>query len=270
MSQVARVLAFLVALFASATAFAQGSAPDAETIARARNHFNAGTAYYDDGRYDDAAREFAEAYRLTGHPDVLFNLASSYDRLERRDDAIEHYRKYLDEAESPPDRERIETRIHELETLRDAEARETTEATATTTAVEPPATTPHEESGGSSLLGPIGWGLVGLGVAAGVVAVITGLVAQSNYDQLARTCSPMGEVYSCEGFNWEALKRDGETMATLNTVFLVTGIAALAAGATLVVLDLTGGSREERTATAARLEITPGPGLVGAGARLVF
>src|SRR5437899_1656741 len=44
-----------------------------EDIAKA--HFNLGLSYYDSGRFEPAAKEFLEAYRLAPRPGMLYNLA---------------------------------------------------------------------------------------------------------------------------------------------------------------------------------------------------
>jgi len=41
----------------------------------ARNHFEAGRTYFERARYEDAHREFAEAYRLSQRPTLLLNMS---------------------------------------------------------------------------------------------------------------------------------------------------------------------------------------------------
>ena len=52
---------------------------------RARIHLKAAIAYYDEARYDDAAREMEAAYELKPLPDLQYNLAQCYERLGRYD-----------------------------------------------------------------------------------------------------------------------------------------------------------------------------------------
>ncbi|HEY7957164.1 MAG TPA: tetratricopeptide repeat protein, partial [Polyangia bacterium] len=65
-----RVLAALAILLAI------GAGPRGEARADdaldARAHYQAGQHFYDQGQYDEAIREFEEAYRLKPHPNVLY------------------------------------------------------------------------------------------------------------------------------------------------------------------------------------------------------
>jgi tetratricopeptide (TPR) repeat protein len=86
-----------------------------DTLALARAHLNAGIAYYDEARYDEAAREMEAAYRLRPVAALQYNLAECYDRLSRLDDAVGAYRKYLEGTPGAPDRATVEARISNLE-----------------------------------------------------------------------------------------------------------------------------------------------------------
>jgi tetratricopeptide (TPR) repeat protein len=86
-----------------------------DSLAPARAHLNAGIAYYDEARYDEAAREMEAAYRLRPVAELQYNLAECYDRLNRFDDAVRAYRKYLEGAPRAADRATVETRIANLE-----------------------------------------------------------------------------------------------------------------------------------------------------------
>jgi tetratricopeptide (TPR) repeat protein len=86
-----------------------------DTLAGARAHLNAGIAYYDEARYDEAAREMEAAYRLRPVAELQYNLAECYDRLGRPDDAARAYQKYLDGAPKAADRATVEARIANLQ-----------------------------------------------------------------------------------------------------------------------------------------------------------
>jgi tetratricopeptide (TPR) repeat protein len=81
---------------------------------RARIHLKAAIAYYDEARYDDAAREMEAAYALKPLPDLQYNLAQCYERLGRYNDAASAYEKYLTANASAADRRLVETRITNL------------------------------------------------------------------------------------------------------------------------------------------------------------
>jgi tetratricopeptide (TPR) repeat protein len=81
---------------------------------RARIHLKAAIAYYDEARYEDAAREMEAAYHLKPLPDLQYNLAQCYERLGRYTDAATAYDTYLRANATAPDRKLVETRIANL------------------------------------------------------------------------------------------------------------------------------------------------------------
>src|SRR5204862_4320827 len=100
-----------------------------------------------------------------------------------------------------------------------------------------PAPPPHAASEGISTVRlVVAWSLVGLGVAAGVVAGIEGKTAQSRGDSLT-TQSKMAGVYE---FN-PTIEKEGKNA---NTAFIALAITGGVLAATGVVLLLTGGSSE--------------------------
>jgi tetratricopeptide (TPR) repeat protein len=106
-----RSLCLALSLVSAASSPASGD----ETLAAARAHLNAGIAYYDEARYDEAAREMEAAYRVRPVAELQYNLAECYDRLNRFDDAVRAYRKYLDGSPRAADRPTVEARLANLE-----------------------------------------------------------------------------------------------------------------------------------------------------------
>jgi len=85
-----------------------------EKTERARIHLKAAIAYYDEARYEDAAREMEAAYQLKPLPDLQYNLAQCYERLGRYADAATAYETYLKGNSAAQDRKLVETRIGNL------------------------------------------------------------------------------------------------------------------------------------------------------------
>ena len=104
------ILALLLLVGGAARARAD---QDAKTE-RARIHLKAAIAYYDEARYEDAAREMESAYALKPLPDLQYNLAQCYERLGRYTDAAAAYETYLKANAAAPDRKLVETRIANL------------------------------------------------------------------------------------------------------------------------------------------------------------
>src|SRR3954468_8960949 len=78
-----------------------------EKTERARIHLKAAIAYYDEARYEDAAREMESAYALKPLPDLQYNLAQCYDRLGRYTDAATAYETYLKANSAATDRKLV-------------------------------------------------------------------------------------------------------------------------------------------------------------------
>ena len=84
----------------------------------ARAEVAAGTAAYNLGYYEDAARHYEEAYRQVPDPALLFNVGQAYRLAGKPDRAITAYRSYLRTAPADAaNRSQVEKRIPELEKL---------------------------------------------------------------------------------------------------------------------------------------------------------
>ncbi len=109
-----------------------GETPENPEAAReAREHFQQGLEHFQAREYRDAVHEFQTAAALVPSADLWFNIARAYEELSEYEPAIENYRKYLHDRVDPPDRERIEQHITELEEQLEA-ARQARRTTATT------------------------------------------------------------------------------------------------------------------------------------------
>jgi tetratricopeptide (TPR) repeat protein len=79
----------------------QSPAPSGDDVDIAKAHFNTGQTYYEHGRFDDAAREFEEAFRLSEKAPLLYNVGKSYDGANDFARALDAYQRFL--AAAPPD-----------------------------------------------------------------------------------------------------------------------------------------------------------------------
>ena len=91
----------------------------------ARAHFEVAQAHFDSGAYEDALREFSEAYRLSGRAKLLYNLYLCHERLGDLNAAIDHLARYLD---ADPDAANAAALRARLEHLRRRAARPKTES----------------------------------------------------------------------------------------------------------------------------------------------
>jgi tetratricopeptide (TPR) repeat protein len=106
-----RILPIAGLLTLASPASAQSGDEDVE-IAKA--HYKTGEAYYERGRFTDAAREFEEAYRLSKRPALLYNMGKSYEGAGEPARALDAYRRYLKEVRNSSDRGAVRGRVEAL------------------------------------------------------------------------------------------------------------------------------------------------------------
>jgi tetratricopeptide (TPR) repeat protein len=239
MAEVRCRTAVILLVAAARLAFAQDRLPDPdEEIARRR--FEQGTALYAEGRYADAAVEFTRGGEVKPSPAFDYNIARCFDRLERWDEAIAAYEKYIGAASPGADIAEARQRIEILRARRDAHRL-------------PPGAAPAVEKRETArprfgLAAP-----VVVGVAA-LALVATGLglyfSAGSAFDGLSSSCAP-----HCDRAQWTGLQAEERA-----------GVGLLAIGGALALVDVVLWTvRRPRPAHA--LWLAPGRASIAVGAR---
>src|SRR5262245_24921982 len=89
------------------------SADDAAKKEQAREHYDRGTSLFAIERYDEAIKEFEEAYVALPRPDFLYNIGQAHKRAGRPDKARAYFERYLELAPGAPDRAEVEKLIAE-------------------------------------------------------------------------------------------------------------------------------------------------------------
>ena len=230
---------------------------------RARAHVKAAIAYYDEAKYEDAAREMNAAYQLKPLPDLQYNLAQCYERLNRLDDAVKAYETYLSGQPNTPDKKRIELRVENL--------RERAKAQAAGQAV-PPA--PVEKIVLKTIVvykevpPPPGrvarWAAYGLWVVA-AAGVATGIAYAVLASQASDAVTHGGNVASPMPFD-PSTQSDGKTDVIVEGVSFAIGALALAGG-----IGLWYAARKlDREAPKLTLAPAIGPSLAGLSATVRF
>lgn len=81
---------------------------------RARDLYEQGASAYQAGHYDAALGFFEESHALSGRAALLFNIATSADRLRLNEKALENYEAYLAELPAANNAPEVTTRIRVL------------------------------------------------------------------------------------------------------------------------------------------------------------
>src|SRR5690242_11428414 len=78
----------------------------------ARGLFEAGSVAFEEGRYEEALEHFEQAYELSPNRHLLlYNIASSLDRLRRDAEALEKFQRYLELNPTASNRTGVEARV---------------------------------------------------------------------------------------------------------------------------------------------------------------
>lgn len=234
----------------------QGAVARAETlnIEAAKNHFGAGKAYYDERRWEDALREFKEAYRLSKRPALLYNIALCNERLLRYEEALEVLRNYLRIDPEAEDKPGIERRIADLEV-----------AIKNTRPGEPPPPLPsHEPNASAGPTEPITlppevgstpkvapteethaaqprvrrrvatWVVGGVGLALLAAGAGTSIASHLDFQTLIDQCGPSRN--NCPT-GWEATRDRGEQLKWAGAGLLAAGGVSVVAAALLYYFE---------------------------------
>lgn len=237
-------LALALLLAVSTPALAQeppAGTPSEVDMARAKELFENGQMLSDEGHYEDAIVAWEESYRLSGYPDLLWNIAGAHEKLGSYKKALEvlnRYRAYAPATE----REVLDRRLKALEERIAATPATTPPATTpvtttTTTTTTPTVTTtlpvepvlPPEKASS-----PLPFVFLGLGAAGLGFGAVEGFQAMGALGKVKELCQEEDGGYLCAEDAQPAVDKHGRT-STLSAV----GVGAGAVLATLGVVTIT-------------------------------
>ena len=234
-----RLLMVLTTLLLSVPAFAQEvEGASASLDEAARIIFEEGNRAFEAGDFATALARFENAHELSGRAQLLYNIAVSHDRLEHKEEAIEYYERYVEEA---PNSARVGVARSRAAILREAltpdeEEEEVVEA-------------PVDSYVGPPLAGPItSFALAGVGF---VTFAVAGGIARGRHSTAEEGC---GASATCD----QSTIDDIERPALIADIGLGLGIAAAATG----IIWLVVGKRR------ARARVDPMVGTESAGLQL--
>jgi tetratricopeptide (TPR) repeat protein len=211
--------------------------------AEARQHFQLGRTFYDSGRFQQAVEEFEAAYKLSGRPQLLYNVYVAQRDVGELQEAVDALRAYLDQVPDAPDRVNLKARLESLEAQakRQAEQEALAAKASAQPVAEPKTRTEIQRSKVPFIVAGAGGGML-LG------SVITGVLAKGKADDLDESCGgstcPVSEQSNVDSTR---------TLAITTDVLWSVGAATAITG---VVLWLTGALDTEREVPVS-LNVTP-------------
>lgn len=214
----------------------------------ARQHFRVATRYYEEGRFRDAAQQFAEAYQLSHRPELLYNAYIAFREANELREAANMLESYLEQREDAPDRQNLEARLTELRrAVEEQEAQQERLVEAERRAQEEAARAAEEARArrqAESAPEAWPWVVLGVGAAAVVAGAVTGGVALSESAALVDDCNEDG--LCPESANHEERRDTATTLALATDVLLFGGAAVAVAGLVLgLVFGLPQGGDDE-------------------------
>ena len=72
--------------------------PESRTREQAREEFSLGSQSFSAGNFEAALRHFRRAYEIEPLPVMLYNIGNAHDRLGDLEEAVELYKRYLEEV----------------------------------------------------------------------------------------------------------------------------------------------------------------------------
>ena len=93
----------------------QAAQPGDDTLAQAKQHFEAGKNAYNAGDYPTAIREFKAAEALRPSPILDYNIGLANEKLGKKRVAVKYYKRYLENSPSASNRAQVEASIAQLE-----------------------------------------------------------------------------------------------------------------------------------------------------------
>ena len=154
---------------------AAGASAEGGEVSSAERAYKQGLEAFKKGDYEGAVLLFMRVYRVSPNPNLVYNMARSFEELKRFDEAALYYQKYLELNPDAPDAREVELSIETLLRLGRGHAQEEVRGR------PPVAPTPAQPTPNEPARHLWGWAAVGLGgalaVGGGVAGVITSATA---------------------------------------------------------------------------------------------
>ena len=212
----------------------------ADATSEAREHFKTAQTHYALGEFEDAAREFREAYRLRDEPALLFNIGQAHRQMRQWQQAYFYYQQYLSKKPDAPNRAETESLVAQMRRRMDEEEEQRLRVARDPAAArnsedvlapaKPPVpvqvVVPAPPVRRPAPLRIAGYAALGAGVVAEGVALLMHNSAQSSADRFNQKHAA-GTLTAADA----QLKADAESKGKVATVAALGGLLLLASGA---------------------------------------
>lgn len=229
---------------------------------RAREHFRIATAYYDEGRFREAAAQFEEAYELSRRPELLYNAYIAYRDAHETADAARTLESFLAESPDAPDRVNLQARLEELRrAVAEEEAEQERLATAQAQAEAERRRAEAEAARAAQAesqpeIWP--WIILGVGGATAIAGAVVAGLALNDANALLEMCTDTRCMVSSQE-NLDEMRNEAKNLALAADIMLFGGGAIAVTGLILgLALGLPGGGGETADEPQATLECGPG------------
>jgi tetratricopeptide (TPR) repeat protein len=220
----------------------------------ARERFELGRTFLEAGRFQQAAEEFEEAYRLSGRAQLLYNVYIANRDAGNWEAASNALRIYLDKVPDAPDQINLRARLASMEAQAEAQREQARQAAADRERADRLAATRKEV-----VRSKLPWVLIGTGGALLATSLITGIMAKTKADDLDGSPLCIDGGTRCAS----AKKGDVESLRSLAVATDVLWITGGVVAVTGVVLRLSGVLDKER-------QVPVAASFDGHGARLAY
>jgi len=218
------------------------------------------------GKYADSIATYLKAYEISKTSEILFNVATIYDRkLHERELAADYYRRYIRQPDATPDL--VKRATERLTGLKREAEEEQARRVAAPPVMPTPGTVPSQPAATEVPASPdAGWRTTGIivgatGVAGILASLALGAAAKTRNDAANSECSGA----SCGTEQGVIDARDAGNYATWSTVVAAAGGALLVGG---VVLFLAAPRRPSAARVGTTLSVAPQLGGRGGGLSL--
>jgi tetratricopeptide (TPR) repeat protein len=91
--------------------------PNKAALKEAKTFFETAETHYRLQEFSQALDAYKESYRISQHPELLFNIAQCYRKLERYEEALLSYQSFLRDVPKAKNRAEVEAHIANLQKL---------------------------------------------------------------------------------------------------------------------------------------------------------